>query len=108
MLDEIREAVSGMYVPPEFEEALARKIAEARILGTVAVRSSSQYEDGVKHSGAGVYESYTDVPPEHAVAYVRKCWASQFSVKTLSYHGEIRSVRKKACASSWSEETVSG
>ena len=94
VLDEIREAVSGMYVPPEFEEALARKIAEARILGTVAVRSSSQYEDGVKHSGAGVYESYTDVPPEHAAAYVRKCWASQFSVKTLSYHGEITAVEQ--------------
>lgn len=54
--------------------------------GPVAVRSSATSEDGSDASFAGLQDTYLWVRGPQAVAdHVRKCWASLYSVESVSY-----------------------
>jgi phosphoenolpyruvate synthase/pyruvate phosphate dikinase len=54
--------------------------------GPVAVRSSATSEDGDDASFAGLQDTYLWVRGPHAVAdHVRKCWASLYSVESVTY-----------------------
>jgi len=50
-----------------------------------AVRSSAAFEDGLEHSWAGQFDTFLDVCREDIIDYVKKCWASFFNQRALSY-----------------------
>ncbi|WP_242905074.1 phosphoenolpyruvate synthase [Actinomadura terrae] len=54
--------------------------------GDVAVRSSGVEEDSAAHSFAGQFSSYLHVEGlEEVVAAVRRCWASAYSARAMTY-----------------------
>ncbi|MEU6085092.1 phosphoenolpyruvate synthase [Streptomyces sp. NPDC047108] len=57
--------------------------------GLVAVRSSGDEEDGAEHSFAGQFDSFLNVTGiDQVTEYVRKCWASGFSERSLRYRAQ--------------------
>ena len=60
-----------------------------RGLGEVAVRSSAAAEDAADSSYAGEHDSYLELHGPDAVAEaVRRCWASLYTARAVSYRGE--------------------
>jgi pyruvate, water dikinase len=58
-------------------------------LGEVAVRSSAAAEDAADTSYAGEHDSYLELRGPDAVAEaVRRCWASLYTARAVSYRGE--------------------
>lgn len=52
----------------------------------VAVRSSAPAEDAADTSYAGIHDSFTDIcGPDALVEAIRKCWASLWSERALTY-----------------------
>jgi pyruvate,water dikinase len=51
-----------------------------------AVRSSAVFEDSKDASWAGQLETYTNIPKERILENVKKCWASLFSNRAVSYY----------------------
>ena len=56
----------------------------------VAVRSSASMEDGKTDSWAGELESYLNTDKKNLVRNIKKCWASLFSPRAISYLIEKR------------------
>ena len=50
-----------------------------------AVRSSAAFEDNEVQSWAGQFDSYLDIKREQIPQYVKKCWASLFNVRAMTY-----------------------
>ncbi|CRK51206.1 Phosphoenolpyruvate synthase [Rhodococcus sp. RD6.2] len=83
---ELRESVLAAPIP----DTLRTEIADAyRDLGDatlVAVRSSAPGEDAADTSFAGIHDSFTNVSGvDDVVDAVRRCWASLWSERALSY-----------------------
>ncbi len=81
----IRRRIENAPLPPGLRAAIADHYWN---LGgaPVAVRSSATAEDGRDASFAGLQDTYLSVHGPEAVAeYVRKCWASLFSIESVSY-----------------------
>jgi len=51
----------------------------------VAVRSSAKMEDGATNSWAGELESYLNTTEKNLIENIKKCWASLFSPRAISY-----------------------
>ena len=50
-----------------------------------AIRSSAAFEDSFEHSWAGQFDSFLDIKLEDIFVYIKKCWASLFNQRALSY-----------------------
>jgi phosphohistidine swiveling domain-containing protein len=89
-LTEVSKEVSGMIVtaklPEQLSDAILTKYLE---LGPpVAVRSSGVAEDRAGASFAGQHESVLSITSEESLLdAVKRCWASLFSSRALSYSG---------------------
>ena len=69
--------------------AAVRTAYTERGLGPVAVRSSAAAEDAAETSYAGEHDSYLELHGPDAVAEaVRRCWASLYTARAVSYRGE--------------------
>ncbi|MDI3313839.1 MAG: PEP/pyruvate-binding domain-containing protein [Mycobacterium sp.] len=90
----IRTVFEQTPVQPKLAGAIADAYADLafRCLDVgqpVAVRSSATGEDSAQASFAGVFDTYLGVSGETQVLdAVRRCWASLFSVRALSYRLE--------------------
>jgi pyruvate,water dikinase len=87
---QIGEFIMSEPLPKEMSDAICDAYDElSEDAGSpirVAVRSSATSEDSAKDSFAGMFESYLNVSGEEAVLRdVRRCWASGFSPRILSY-----------------------
>jgi pyruvate,water dikinase len=89
---EIATLVSSSPMPPEVAESVGRayiELARRENAGEnlpVAVRSSATAEDMLNASVAGQHETFLWVRGREAVIEsVKKCWASIFSSRSLSY-----------------------
>jgi pyruvate,water dikinase len=87
---QIGEFITSEPLPTEMEDIICDAYDElSAVAGTpirVAVRSSATSEDSAKDSFAGMFESFLNVSGEEAVLRdVRRCWASGFSPRILSY-----------------------
>jgi pyruvate, water dikinase len=51
----------------------------------VSVRSSATLEDGTKNSFAGQFESYLNVKRESLLDYIKLCWSSLFTARSIAY-----------------------
>jgi len=88
---ELRSIVESAPLPPEVAEAVTAGYARLAIeCGQhdlpVAVRSSATSEDSVEASFAGLQDTYLWVRGADSVPhYVRRCWASLYSIESVSY-----------------------
>ncbi|MBS4730362.1 PEP/pyruvate-binding domain-containing protein [Mycobacterium sp. SM1] len=92
--DTIRTAFEHTPVQPKLATAIGDAYADLafRCLDVgqpVAVRSSATGEDSAQASFAGIFDTYLGVSGETQVLdAVRRCWASLFSARALSYRLE--------------------
>ncbi|HYW04281.1 MAG TPA: PEP/pyruvate-binding domain-containing protein [Gammaproteobacteria bacterium] len=87
-LGRIRERICGAAMPDELRSPIESSYAELDGGGSVpvAVRSSATSEDSADASFAGLQDTYLWVSgAEEVIDYVRACWASLYSVESVSY-----------------------
>ncbi|MCL2770420.1 MAG: hypothetical protein FWD42_09990, partial [Solirubrobacterales bacterium] len=83
---EVRGAVEAIAMPDELVAAITRALARLGEQGAYAVRSSATGEDLPSASFAGQQDTYLNVVgPATIVSHVRRCWASLFSERAVSY-----------------------
>jgi pyruvate,water dikinase len=82
---EVRDQIKRAALPAAVRDAI---VAEHAALGDqpVAVRSSATSEDSAEASFAGLQDTYLWVRgAENVLSSVRSCWASLYSVESVSY-----------------------
>lgn len=88
-LNALAGAIQQVIVEEPMPDDIAGKIRAAYQKmgdGAVAVRSSATMEDSGELSFAGQHSSYLNVQsPDDVVAAVKKCWASIFEPRAISY-----------------------
>ena len=83
---EIRQAVERIAIPDDVATAITGALALLGEQTACAVRSSATSEDLPNASFAGQYDSYLNVVGHEAVLrHVRRCWASLFSERAVTY-----------------------
>lgn len=85
--EELRRCIEETPIPGDLALAISGAFAELGGEGTAwAVRSSATAEDSPTTSFAGQHDSYLNVVGLTAVlSQVRRCWASLFSARAVSY-----------------------
>lgn len=93
-LDEARNSADALRtaivdpsrpLPGDVRDLIGRAYATVGA-GSVAVRSSMAVEDGASLSYAGQFDTFLNVTGEtDLIDAVRRCWASAFSARSLSY-----------------------
>jgi pyruvate,water dikinase len=83
---EVRATVEAAAIPDDLVAAIARPLARLGEQAAYAVRSSATAEDLPTASFAGQQDTYLNVVGAEAVlANVRRCWASLFTERAVSY-----------------------
>ncbi len=83
---EIRRAVEETAVPDDLAAAITRAVGRLGADTTYAVRSSATAEDLPTASFAGQQDTYLNVVgPAAVVEHVRRCWASLFTERAVTY-----------------------
>ncbi|MGW0041946.1 phosphoenolpyruvate synthase [Rhodococcus sp. NPDC003348] len=83
---ELRALALGAPVPDELRARIVSAYHDLGDAVRVAVRSSAPGEDAADTSFAGIHDSFTNVVGADAlVEAVRKCWASLWSERALTY-----------------------
>lgn len=83
--------LQALVLNAPFPEILERELEAAfdtLDASFVAVRSSASVEDGQSLAWAGLFESYLNCSRNEFLSALRKCWASLYSPRTLSYARE--------------------
>ncbi|NCN26600.1 phosphoenolpyruvate synthase [bacterium] len=85
----VEELIVGTSTPKWLEELVAEAYGLLEQPAMISVRSSAADEDSASHSFAGQLSSYLYVTSQQdAVTFVKKCWASGFSERAISYRKE--------------------
>lgn len=87
-IDIISEDLTSLFYKAEMPEDIAKEIENQYSLlgaGLVAVRSSATSEDNANRSWAGQLESYLNVSADTLLFSVKRCWASLYSKRAVSY-----------------------
>lgn len=92
---ELRERILGALLPDDLNAELAQHYRELGSAGEndppVAVRSSATGEDSFDASFAGLQDTFLWVRgADDVLAHVRACWASLYSVESVSYRRHRR------------------
>ncbi|WLR51027.1 phosphoenolpyruvate synthase [Bacillus tianshenii] len=83
---EIREHLTSLRIPEQLREQIVSTWYEAGEQYTYAVRSSATAEDLPTASFAGQQDTYLNIKGEESLLmHVRKCWASLFTDRAISY-----------------------
>jgi rifampicin phosphotransferase len=83
---EIRQTVEEIAIPDDLAAAITRAFAQLRERAAYAVRSSATAEDLPTASFAGQQDTYLNVVgPEAILRHVRRCWASLFTERAVTY-----------------------
>ena len=83
---ELRRVVEAAVIPDDVERAITSAVAGLGDGAACAVRSSATAEDSAGASFAGQHDSYLEVVGTAAIlAHVRRCWASLFSERAVTY-----------------------
>ncbi|MBB3049619.1 pyruvate,water dikinase [Prauserella isguenensis] len=82
LAEEIRNVIEGVTVPGDVAEAVTARVDA----GTAyAVRSSATAEDLPTASFAGQQDTYLNVGAADVLHHVRRCWASLFTERAVTY-----------------------
>jgi len=91
---EIRERIENAPFPAELHAAIAAayiELSNGENESPVAVRSSATSEDSAEASFAGLQDTYLWVrSAEQVLQNVRSCWASLYSVESVSYRLRLK------------------
>lgn len=83
---EIRQVIETLPFPETLEQELVQALKQRGETDAYAVRSSASAEDLPSASFAGQMESYLQlVGSESILQQIRKCWASLFTERAVSY-----------------------
>jgi rifampicin phosphotransferase len=83
---QIREILEGTPIPEDLAAAITGALARVGAGAAYAVRSSATAEDLPGASFAGQQDTYLNVVgPEAILEHVRRCWASLFSERAVTY-----------------------
>lgn len=83
---EIRETIEQVPLPDDLAAAVGDRLARLGEHVACAVRSSATAEDLPTASFAGQQDSYLNVVgPAAVLAHVRRCWASLFTERAVTY-----------------------
>lgn len=82
----IRDAIEGMPIGKDINEAIADHLAKLGDTHACAVRSSATAEDSPEASFAGQQDTYLNVIGKEAILkHISKCWASLFTDRAVIY-----------------------
>ncbi len=82
----IRQTLEAAAIPVEVSAAITRALGELGDRGAYAVRSSATAEDLPTASFAGQQDTYLNVVgPEASLEHVRRCWASLYTERAVTY-----------------------
>jgi pyruvate,water dikinase len=83
---EVRATLEAAPIPDDVAEAISRAIARLGEHAAYAVRSSATAEDSPTASFAGQHATFLDiVGPAAILEHVRRCWASLFTERAVTY-----------------------
>ena len=83
---DIRSALEAVEIPGELAAAIAGALAELGERTAYAVRSSATAEDSPTSSFAGQLDTYLNVVgPAAVLTHIRRCWASLFTERAVTY-----------------------
>jgi pyruvate,water dikinase len=83
---EVRQTLEGIAIPDELAAAITRALARLGERAAYAVRSSATAEDLPTASFAGQQDTYLNVVgPAAILEHVRRCWASLFTERAVTY-----------------------
>jgi pyruvate,water dikinase len=82
----LRARVEAAPLPADLEAEISNALAELGPDQPVAIRSSATTEDAEDASFAGLQDTYLWIKgPEAVLDFVRRCWASLYSVESICY-----------------------
>src|ERR1700730_4167873 len=95
---EVRRRIEGGALPQDLQNAIASHYHQLHIRSDssgshdpVAILSSATSEDSADASFAGLQDTYLWVRGvDSVIAHVRKCWASLYSVASVSYRRRLK------------------
>jgi pyruvate,water dikinase len=83
---ELRRTLEATAIPDDLAAAITRPLARLGERAAYAVRSSATAEDSPTASFAGQHDTYLNVAgPAVILQHVRRCWASLFTERALTY-----------------------
>jgi rifampicin phosphotransferase len=83
---EIRQTIEGIDIPDDLAAAITRPLTGLGEQAAYAVRSSATAEDLPTASFAGQQDTYLNVVgPAAILEHVRRCWASLFTERAVTY-----------------------
>lgn len=83
---EIRLGFEGIAIPKDIKEEIIYHISRIGEEEPYAVRSSATVEDSPTASFAGQHDTYLNIIRKEAVLkHIRKCWASLFTERAVTY-----------------------
>ncbi|HEX7181214.1 MAG TPA: rifamycin-inactivating phosphotransferase [Thermoanaerobaculia bacterium] len=83
---EVRRTLEGIAIPDDLAAAITRPLARLGEQAAYAVRSSATAEDLPTASFAGQQDTYLNVVgPAAILQHVRRCWASLFTERAVTY-----------------------
>lgn len=92
-LPKIRDMILGLNLPNELCSEITQRLAEEKIEGPFAVRSSAIFEDGKNQSNAGLFETLLSVKKEDIFNNILKCWSSFFTERVfININDDIKSI----------------
>lgn len=84
--EKIRTLVVGIELPEKLADEIRAACAQVGDDVRWAVRSSGTAEDTAEASFAGMHDTFLQINgPERVIDAVRRCWASMWSARALSY-----------------------
>jgi len=93
----IKQAIHGAKIPDEIVHVIEKMLISGHGSELWAVRSSSNLEDMVSGSFAGMYESYLNVSGKgNLLASIKQCWASLWSEQSLVYRDKNKIFQEAA------------
>jgi pyruvate,water dikinase len=82
----VRQTVEGIPIPQDLTAAIGHSLERLGSQAAYAVRSSATAEDLPTASFAGQQDTYLNVVgPEAIIHHVRRCWASLFTARAVTY-----------------------
>jgi rifampicin phosphotransferase len=92
----IRQAIEGTAIPDDLVAAITRSVTRLGEQAACAVRSSATAEDLPTASFAGQQDTYLNVVGLAAILeHVRRCWASLFTERAVTYRMRNRFDHRK-------------
>lgn len=92
--EEIKALVLNSDIPKDIEKRVGLNFKKLKAK-YVAVRSSATSEDSTTAAWAGQLESYLNTTSKNLIENIKKCWASLFTPRAISYRFEKKLEKQK-------------